>query len=65
MNFIICIVGRLDTSLLDLLNCSLITSGYLISDLINISVLSFLLILLLVSAFVVLLCNKIVSILLT
>ena len=60
-----CIVGRLDTSLLDFLNSSLITSGYLISDLLSVSVLSFQLILSLVSAFIVLLFYEIVIILLT
>lgn len=63
--FINCTVGRLDTSLLDFLYSSLITSGYLISELISISVLSFQLILSLVSAFVVLLFNETVIILLT
>jgi len=65
MKFINCIFGRLDTSLLDFLNSSLITSGYLVSDLISISFLSFQLILSLLSAFVVLLFNEIDIILLT
>jgi hypothetical protein len=65
MTFITGKVGRLDISLLDLLNNSSITFGYLISELINISVPSIRSILSLVSAVVVLLFNDIDIILLT
>jgi hypothetical protein len=57
MKFITCIVGRLDTLLLDFLHSSFISFGYLMSELISISVPSIQSVLSLVSA-VVLLFNE-------